>query len=189
MRDPGYQLQKSYYEALLNNVTFNGVAVPVVDELSYDDKLPVQIVLSSQTDSDASDKNCNSHDITMVLEIVKRFTDGGGKEDVFKIADQCLQIVYPQHYHLQVSGFNIYTTRLIGADSLVETTTTDKVYRRILRLRHLMSEIENGNDVIINPAGQNLIFETVDESATLSEVLVINTPSGKKYIPTIEKIR
>ena len=97
MIDIGQKLRKSYFDALDGNLTWDGGAVPVVDE-----KLDVQItdqdvyiIMTAQNEVDANNKTYWARECDIELRIINRRKATNTKEVVENVSDQVLTLLYP----------------------------------------------------------------------------------------------
>ena len=137
MRDTGLALQTAYFTALNGNITSRGNNVPVYDS-GPPSETPYPYILLSTMDS-TEGRGCRSStstEDTILIDIVTASQGNtGGKKQSHEISDQVLQIVHPD---LEVLGFQNLGVSLESSTTLTEISGADKIYRKLLRFRHLI---------------------------------------------------
>ena len=97
MLDIGQKLRAAFFDALDGNLTWDGAAVPVVDE-----KLDVQIsdqdvyiLMTSQNEIDANNKSYWARECDIELVIINRRKATNTKEVVEDVSNQVLTLLFP----------------------------------------------------------------------------------------------
>ena len=97
MVDIGQKLRKAYFTALDGSITYEGSAVPIVDE-----KLDVNItehdiyvLMTSQNEVDTNNKSYFARECDIVLRVINRRKATGTKEAVENVSDQILTVLFP----------------------------------------------------------------------------------------------
>lgn len=97
MLDVGQKLRASYFDALDGNLTWDGAAVPVVDE-KLDTQITdqdVYIIMTSQNEIDANNKSYWARECDIELVIVNRRKATNTKEVVEDVSNQVLTLLFP----------------------------------------------------------------------------------------------
>lgn len=139
MKDSGLVVRTAYYEALNGNVLVNSVPVPVYDDVPNDADYPY-IKLSDQTSNEVVlTRSCFNVDATILIDIVTGFKQGGGKKQSDIIAGQILELVHPT---ITLTGdFQSVSSTLEASNTIEEKTDSHKIYRRLLRFRNFIHQI------------------------------------------------
>ena len=96
MIDIKQPLRQAYYDLLNGVLTYNGNAVPVVDDVKkLADLATIWVLLNNQAGSDLSTFQTFDSEETIVLDIVFKATTRANKEIVDNIAGQILPLVLP----------------------------------------------------------------------------------------------
>lgn len=134
MRDVKKPLRGAYVTALA------AISAPVYDKfVPASNVADTFVVVMNQTDLEVNFTKCGSeHQPTVVLDIVHRTTQEDGSRFCDDVANEILPIITETGVNLV--GFEVKDTRLVGDDDLSEYTSTLKVYRRILRFQHTIKE-------------------------------------------------
>lgn len=144
MLNTGNYLGEAYFNALNGNITLNAVNVPVFDRVTNTQEYPY-IHLSTQTQSDTSNKQTFTSDTTMLIDIVTAFDNGfGGKKDSDTIAEQVLDIVrtmVSDGYIAVDSQIKIVTATLDDSYNIESQNATHTIYRKLLRIRNKVEQI------------------------------------------------
>ena len=144
MRDAINILKVKYYAALNGNVTINSATVPIYDGMAPDDAATPYIVLGDTTDVDESDKTHDGHNVTILVDCVDSAQGKGiDTTDINSMADQVLQQVRTRSAsYLDLSStFKMVTANLVLNQSLIEQSESQKYIRRLIRIRHLIYEV------------------------------------------------
>lgn len=140
MIEVAHHIRKAYVDLLDGNLTLNGDNVNIYDELADDTDEDNYVILSTQTDSDTSNKHGFESDHTITIDIVTRFQTAARKYPSEDIAGQILALVLPTPQTtglVSPSGLQITAVRLQDTQSLsVEQIGNYKVVRKILRFTH-----------------------------------------------------
>ena len=128
MIDIGQKLRKAYFTALDGNLTWDGAAVPVVDE-----KLDVQItdqdvyvIMTAQNEVDANNKSYWARECDIEMRIINRRKATNTKEVVEDASNQVLTILFPTKNTVGISidsPLSLTYSRLTNAeyDPLAQT--------------------------------------------------------------------
>lgn len=148
MKSVNYALRKAYTSAIAT-LTYEGSSLTAFDEVVPDSIINgsefKHIILSTQTDNTSlRPKDCFVHNATILVKIVYGVTGAGGKKKHDDIADLILQKILPvsssNYLNLSSSNFQVVTTELIDDQTQFLAGNTHKVWVRLLRFRHVISE-------------------------------------------------
>lgn len=144
MKEVAHHIRKAYYD-LLVGIEYNSIEVPIYDELADNEDSDFYVILSTQDDSDESNKNCFITDHTITIDIVTRFATAARKYPSEIIADQILGLVVPSTQTtglVSPSGLQFTSVRLLSSQSLsVEQLGNYKVVRKVLRFGHKVVQL------------------------------------------------
>lgn len=145
MKDPSLALRTAYYTALNGNITYNNATVGVYDHVPQTVVYPY-ILLGNQTSIDDSDKEDFGTDHTMLVEIITGYSTGykgGGFTAADTIGEDVMELIIVSGSHLDLSadGYNVYYTSLVLNENFQENTSTHKIFRKIIRIRHSIQEL------------------------------------------------
>lgn len=134
MIDVASRVRKAYYDLLTAALN-----IPVYDELAEDESSDNYVILSSQFDSDTSNKSSFESTHTITIDIVTRFQTSARKLPSDEIAELIMQAVLPTPRTtglVSPSDLQITAVRLEDAQSIpAEQYDTFKIVRKILRFQ------------------------------------------------------
>lgn len=141
MKDCGYAIRKAYYDKL----TGASFSLGVYDTIAPDDQEPPFLIISSQTQSENSDKQSFSFDVTIQFDIVYRTFKAGevGQKTVDDYTNELLGIigVYPENYPNAGPNFKIVTRRVGSNNATFDYVDEAYVFRRVLTFEHFVNQI------------------------------------------------
>lgn len=141
MKDCGYAIRKAYYDKL----TGASFSLGVYDTIAPDDQEPPFLIISSQTQSENSDKQSFSFDVTIQFDIVYRTFKAGevGQKTVDDYTNELLGIigVYPENYPNAGPNFKIVTRRIGSNNATFDYVDEAYVFRRVLTFEHFVNQI------------------------------------------------
>lgn len=142
MRDYNKALRTGYFQRLNGAVLSNSAAIPVYSKMAPNDASYPYIILSTQTGVEASTKNDQGQDNTILIDIVTGFVGAVNDEIADDIADQVYQLIHPSNQNFVDVGPNL---QIISTDLLLDTTVegqnnTYKLFRRLIRFGHKIHE-------------------------------------------------
>ena len=141
MKDCGYAIRKAYYD----NLTGASFSLGVYDTIAPDDQEPPFLIISSQTQSENSDKQSFSFDVTIQFDIVYRTFKAGevGQKTVDDYTNELLGIigVYPENYPNAGPNFKIVTRRVGSNNATFDYVDEAYVFRRVLTFEHFVNQI------------------------------------------------
>lgn len=130
MKDPGKNIRKAFYTALV------GLGYPVVDEMTDDETLTNYIILSTQTEEDVSTKNTFDTSGTILIDIVTKQNNAVTKDTADDIADLVSNAIKANTTSTltdSYSEFQITNVKRISASTLTLPTSTGYILRKLLR--------------------------------------------------------
>jgi hypothetical protein len=141
MKATATPLQQAYYDLLDGNVTIDGSAVSIYDQVPQSETYPY-IQIDTQTAVDYSDKTAQGQEKTQTLWLVDRFSDSfGSRANINDMEDQVSQIICARPVPFDITGFNVITS-LLDLSSFTRDRTETYTYLRIeMRFRHLIEEL------------------------------------------------
>lgn len=141
MIDVKQPLRTAYYQLLNGNLLYNGVGVPVSDDLKklQDTGANAYVLLSNQDGVDAGTFQSWDSDENITLDIVFKATARANKQVVDNIAGQILTLLFPTPGHAALprqAGVQINCVRL-SADRYLTLTLgqAQTMVRRLLTLK------------------------------------------------------
>lgn len=141
MKDCGYAIRKAYYDKLIGA----SFSLGVYDTIAPDDQEPPFLIISSQTQSENSDKQSFSFDVTIQFDIVYRTFKAGevGQKTVDDYTNELLGIigVYPENYPNAGPNFKIVTRRVGSNNATFDYVNEAYVFRRVLTFEHFVNQI------------------------------------------------
>lgn len=141
MKIPSKELQTAYYQALNENIIYDGQTVPVFDVIPPDTEYPY-IVLGDQTIAEDTDKTSFGTEIVFTIQVVTGF-EGiyGGKSEAYEISNDVIEAIRTRSgSYLSLNGFNNYVTELDSSVILQEVTETHILFTNTIRFRHKIEE-------------------------------------------------
>lgn len=142
MNDPSKAMRDAYDDALWTFVTLNG------DNVDFFTRVPEreskQYVRYSGVIVSPSDQYCKGGDslsITMMLDVVTRFTGSGGYDDVDDIASQVTTIIIARPTTLTVVGWSVITSVIEQISPVVEEQ--DDEYLWFIKQIQIKHEIQS----------------------------------------------
>lgn len=141
MKATATPLQQAYFDLLDGNITIDGSAVTLYDQVPQDETYPY-IQIDTQTAVDWSDKTSQGQEKTQTLWLVDRFSGAfGSREDINDMEDQVSQIICARPVPFDIDGFNVITSLLDLSNFSRERTDTYTYLRIEMRFRHLIEEL------------------------------------------------
>lgn len=138
MRDVFLELRTAYFQQL-NDLSVAGEEIPCYDTVVPDNISPAKaIIISTQTDSQVSNKHANISDCTVLIDVVTTSTSSTGRKPCDLIADAVLQVITTAN--LGLDNFQLVTTKRISNDSLYHYDGSKHIYRRLIRFSHKVVE-------------------------------------------------
>ncbi len=146
MVDVNTPVRKGYFQRLNGAVMFDGQLVRVCDTFAPNNVDYPYIILSTQGDTGDSTKQSQSHDATLLVDIVTGFTGGATRIPVDTIAGQILLLINPARTSDQIDvgpDLKIINTRLLSDSTVDAQVGPYKIIRRLLRFGHSIYEKVN----------------------------------------------
>lgn len=146
MVDVNTPVRKGYFQRINGAVMLNGQPVPVHDTFAPNSADYPYIILSTQTDTGGGTKQSQSHESTLLVDIVTGFTGGATRMQADLIATQVLTLINPLKTAEQIDvgpDLQIISTRLLSDNTVDAQVGTYKIIRRLLRFGHNIYEKVN----------------------------------------------
>ena len=143
MVDVNTPVRKGYFQRLNGAVMLDGQPVPVCDAFAPNTAKYPYIILSTQGDTGDSTKQSQSHEATLLVDIVTGFTGGATRTPVDLIAGQILSMINPADLPDQIDvgpDLQIISTRLLSDNTVTAQIGSYKIIRRLLRFGHNIHE-------------------------------------------------
>ena len=141
MKDCGYAIRKAYFDKL----TTASYSLGIYDTIAPDQVNPPFLIISSQTQSENSDKQSFSFDVTIQFDIVYTTFKAGevGQKTVDDYANELLGIigVYPENYPDAGPNFKIVTRKIGSNDALFDYVDEVYVFKRVMTFQHFVNQI------------------------------------------------
>ncbi len=138
MNDPSKSMRDAYDDALWTNVTLNGSNVDFFTRVpNRESKQYVRYAGIIVSPSDQYCKGGDSLSITMILDVVTRFTGAGGYDDVDNIASQVTSIIVVRPTTLTVVGWNVITSVIEQISQVVEEQDDEYMwFTKQIQIKH-----------------------------------------------------
>lgn len=143
MKDIGKVIRTAIVTALDGNITYNSINVGIFDEAPTEAQTQPYIILSTQTESDASNNARFVTEGSILLDIVTIQGASVTKEIAENISDQILDILQPTVTTTGLTlqtGFSLTYFRKESATYLHATTNTSQMLRKVLRFAFRIQE-------------------------------------------------
>ncbi len=136
-----YELRRAY-NTVLTGIVYNGNNVVVYDSFATDDVTTPYIIIGSFTSNDQRNKCDDVEDCAVVFQVISGHKQGGRK-DVDTITDLIFNSKDLLKVELEVLSvpFAVMDVYKINDFDDVEQTATHKVYRRIVTLGHIITQL------------------------------------------------
>ena len=132
-KDALLPLQKSYFDKLSA-----GLAQEVFDSVPEDGAMPF-VTIGPFTAADDSDKSEYGFQVTGSVQVWTSFPKNtGGRLSCLTIADDVIALIRTRDDRITVDGFNVVSSVLEFQDVIEEETETERIYRCVLRFRHVI---------------------------------------------------
>ncbi|CAL1518203.1 DUF3168 domain-containing protein [Chitinophaga sp. MM2321] len=144
MQDTNYSVRKAYFQALQGFVIVGLTAIEVYDKMAPNNAVYPYIILSTQTDTDNSVKECFGHECTMLVDVVTGFNGAVESEMLDSICGQILNRINPSGQRLTLTNnLQLISTKLISDNTIEGQNGVWKILRRLLRFAHNVHEQVN----------------------------------------------
>lgn len=136
MTDPAKAFRYAVGQALSGNLTYNGVAVPVLDNIAtLETGVDIYVLLTNQTSVERSNFTKFAHDVTLTIDIVHKTHFASTKDVVDTIAASIQTILRPtaSTNGLAAQGGVQFTDLYLDSDNyLTVNLSGGPVVRRLL---------------------------------------------------------
>jgi hypothetical protein len=140
MIEVAHHIRKAYFDLLDGNIEYMGNPINIYDELHDEGDEEMYVILSTQDDSDDTNKAQFVSDHTITIDVVTKFLTGARKFPSENIAEQIMGLVLPTPVTtglISPTGLQITSVSYLGSNSLsVEQIGNYKVVRKIIRFGH-----------------------------------------------------
>lgn len=140
-KDPSNTYRKAYYDRLNDQISIlSGKFIPVYDVVPADALAPY-IILSSTFLTPIHNSESFIFAGQIVIDIVTRFTNGGGQKVVNNIANQVFSKVLTRGNFFEDDEWNIYTSSL-GDTKIIESQSTGGyVIRKLITFNNQIQQL------------------------------------------------
>ena len=144
MKDPGYRILQSYYNALNTKVIVDAVTIPVYTSTPKGTS-GNRIEMSIITQVDESIKDAFLQTVVINIDCITEFTTRGSKKKSEDISNAVIQLIITTFggSGLSITGgvYKYIKTSLDNISSPEELTDTKKIYRKLLTFTNLIEQI------------------------------------------------
>jgi hypothetical protein len=137
MIDVSKSVREAIYTCLNGNVTYNAVAVPVVDGFTLAESLSVHhIIIDNVTDGDSDNLNYHQSEVNATLQIVT-IVEGASKKAVDTIAGTVRGLLQPSFSTsgITITGAQILNLRVTSPQGYIEEMDENgTIIRKILNI-------------------------------------------------------
>jgi hypothetical protein len=141
MKDCGYTLRKAYFDKFISE----SYSLDAYDTIAPDTVEPPFLIISSQTQSENSNKQSFGFDVTIQFDIVYTTFKAGevGQKTVDDYANELLGIigVNPPDYPNTEPDFKIVTRRISSNNATFDYVNEVYVFRRVLTVNHFVNQL------------------------------------------------
>lgn len=141
MKDCGYAIRKAYYDKLISA----SYSLAAYDTIAPDTVEPPFLIISSQTQTEDSNKQCFAFNVTIQFDIVYRTFKAGevGQKTVDTYANELLGIVgvRPPDYPSTAPDFKIVTCKIGGNIATFDYVDEAYVFRRVITMEHFVNQL------------------------------------------------
>jgi hypothetical protein len=141
MKDCGYAIRKAYYDKLISA----SYSLAAYDTIAPDTVEPPFLIISSQTQTEDSNKQCFAFNVTIQFDIVYRTFKAGevGQKTVDTYTNQLLEIIgtYPGGYPSAGPDFNIVTRKVGSNIATFDYVDEAYVFRRVITMEHFVNQL------------------------------------------------
>lgn len=141
MKDCGYAIRKAYYDKLITA----SYSLAAYDTIAPDTVEPPFLIISSQTQTEDSNKQCFAFNVTIQFDIVYRTFKAGevGQKTVDTYTNQLLEIIgtYPGGYPSAGPDFNIVTRKVGSNIATFDYVDEAYVFRRVITMDHFVNQL------------------------------------------------
>jgi hypothetical protein len=141
MKDCGYAIRKAYYDKLISA----SYSLAAYDTIAPDTVEPPFLIISSQTQTEDSNKQCFAFNVTIQFDIVYRTFKAGevGQKTVDTYTNQLLEIIgtYPGGYPSAGPDFNIVTRKVGSNIATFDYVDEAYVFRRVITMDHFVNQL------------------------------------------------
>lgn len=141
MKDCGYAIRKAYYDKLITA----SYSLAAYDTIAPDTVEPPFLIISSQTQTEDSNKQSFAYNITIQFDIVYRTFKAGevGQKTVDTYTNELLEIIgtYPGGYPNAGPDFNIVTRKVGSNIATFDYVDEAYVFRRVITMDHFVNQL------------------------------------------------
>jgi hypothetical protein len=141
MKDCGYTIRKAYYDKFISE----SYSLAAYDTIAPDTVEPPFLIISSQTQSENSNKQSFGFNVTIQFDIVYRTFKAGevGQKTVDTYANELLEIigVNPPDYPNAGPDFKIVTRRFVSNDATFDYVDEAYVFKRVMVVEHFVNQL------------------------------------------------
>jgi len=141
MKDCGYAIRKAYFDKL----TSASYSLGVYDTIAPDTVEPPFLIISSQTQSENSNKQSFAFNVTIQFDIVYTTFKAGevGQKTVDTYANELLGIigVNPPLYPSTAPDFKIVTRRISSNNATFDYVNEVYVFRRVITIDNFVNQL------------------------------------------------
>lgn len=140
-KDPSNTYVKAYFDKLNNQISIqSGKFIPVFNRVPDNAQAPY-IILSSVDLTPHQNSSYYGFSASIVIDIVTRFSSGGGQKLANDIGNQIFQKVLTRDVFFQDEEWNIYTTKLSNSRFLESQNASDYVIRKLITFSNLIQQL------------------------------------------------
>lgn len=139
--DPSNAYRKAYFDKLNNQLSvISGKTIPVYDKVDDTVSAPF-IILSNTTLTPILNSTGYGYRASIVLEIVTRFTSGGGKKLVDDISNKIFEKILTKENFYSDDTWNIYTSKLESTRYIESESNGGYVIRKLITFNNQIQQL------------------------------------------------
>lgn len=139
-KDPSYIYRQAYFTKLEDSISvLTGKYIPVYDTVPADAVAPF-VILSSTSITPFNDNLSFGYSAEILIDIVTRFKQGGGKKLSDDIGNKIFEKVYTKDNFHSDESWNITPTQLILTKYLESESTAGYVIRKLITFSNFIEQ-------------------------------------------------
>jgi len=139
--DPTSTYRAAYAAKLHNRISvIDGKYIPVYDRVPNDAVAPF-IILSSSTLTPILNTTGYGYSATILIDIVTRFQQGGGKKLADDISNEIFKLILTRENFYQDDVFNIYTSKLDNTRFIESESNGGYVIRKLITFENKIQQL------------------------------------------------
>ena len=139
--DPSTIYRDAYFTKLYNQISvIKDMFIPVYDRVDNNAKAPF-IILSSSTLTPILNTTGHGYSATMLIDIVTRFQQGGGKKLSDDISNLIFQKILTRENFYKDNEWNIYTAKLVDTKHIESESNGGYIIRKLITFENKIQQL------------------------------------------------